>query len=684
MGVAVALLSAVAVACEKNGATDKPPPGGTGGASGVGGIRPDGGGGGGGGTSEVRVAILSPKAMEVVRIASAAEVRARVQSFRPGTNDPAADPIDPTSIEASLRVATTNAEVAKGPLFGPMPESQFAAPFDLSKVPTGDYLLIVSGATTGGTRGVASVPVRVDAGPSISIVSPKDGGSFKGGVTVQVVIDSAPFGPTMNVEATIATLPIPLAPSSAPNTWETPVDFLGFPTPLTGEQVLKVTAVNAAGTRSQASARFTVDNKGPGLAETDPKEGVVVGGIIRIRAKVQDPSGVLGNSVIAVIGNRKDVNYKVELKPEGETGFFSALFDTARLTSCRPAPDPSLCIVLPNLSFRASDFAGNESVVAYDIAVDNAPPIVDLFPPPDLRIARYSQSLKRLICSHAFDPLGDYRILGDMPNDLCAAPQVFDLRARIEDAGNRADGLKHSPISGVDTGTTAIYVQGDTSQPLVVDVDADGVCDQINPMLVPTTKPAVQSNEVLTIRMVGVPVKGAADFTPDPLLMTPGGAAAYPGCSPGLDPLGPRRLCGSEPLTVVIGSPAARGPTPAIYALEPITQGEPLCVGSQFDSYANEIPEGWACIAAAATDKLGNSATSQPMRVWIQRRGLPPAGPTCPGPPPTAGPPPACTGTFDRKTGALSAQPCVGRAFPAREILNEGALPEGPGAGDSP
>jgi hypothetical protein len=283
-----------------------------------------------------------------------------------------------------------------------------------------------------------------------------------------------------------------------------------------------------------------------------------------------------------------------------------------------------------------------------------------------------------VVCSWAFNPLGNYRQLGDMPGDLCAVPQVFDLRARIEDDGNRADGLKFSPIAGINPATTAVYVLNDTAQPLVVDVDGDGVCDAINPNLVPTTKAPARSNEVLAVRLSAVPPKGVADFTPDPSLTNPAVQAAYPACAPGIEVLGPRPLCGSQTLSVVIGYPAARGPNPAIWALEPITGGEPWCVGSQFDTFANEIPDGWACLAAGAADFLGNSSVSSPLRVWVQHKGLP-NGATCPGAPPNAGAPPNCTGSYNRQTGAVSTTPCRGRSFPARETINEGALPEGPG-----
>jgi hypothetical protein len=673
--VALAATALLALGCQSNGSRDLPTtnnPGG-GGGSGGGGRTIDGGGAG-----DLKITIIAPKAMEVIKSSTSSEVRARVVSVRPGSNDPSGDPVDPTSIQAALRRTSDNSQVAVGPLFGPLPNSEFAAPFDLSKVDSGDYELIVTGASAGGARGMAFIAVRVDAGPRIEINSPKERGSYKGSLTVQAIIDSAPFGPTMSVSATIGVLPIALNPTGAPNTYEALVEFLNLPSVLEGDQILKVTATNVAGTSTSVNVRFTIDSKGPALTDTEPKEGVIVGGIIRLRAKVADPAGVLGTSVLAVIGNRKDANFNVELKPEADTGFFSALFDTARLTACKPAPDTGLCIVYPNLSFRASDLAGNESVVAYDIGVDNQPPVVDLFPPPDMRVARYDSTVKRLTCSWPFDPLGDYRILGDMPGDVCAAPQVFDIRARIEDAGNRASGLKHPPASGLDPATVAVFVLADTGQALVVDVDGDGICDAINPKLIPTTRGPSQSNEVLTVRLAGVPPKGGADFTPDPALLDPAGRAAYPSCTPGVAPVAPGRLCGSEPLTVAIGWPAVRDRTPAIWSLEPITSGEPQCVGSQFDAFANLIPDGgWACIAAAATDRLGNTSVSNPLRVWVQYQGLPPLGPNCPAPPPQAGPPPNCTGSYNRVTAMLTGTPCRGRTFLPREVINEGALPEG-------
>ena len=71
------------------------------------------------------------------------------------------------------------------------------------------------------------------------------------------------------------------------------------------------------------------------------------------------------------------------------------------------APATGLCLVFPTLSFRAADTLGNESVLSYEIAVDNQPPVLDLDPPPDLRIVRFDTHTRRTVCSWAFDPLGE-------------------------------------------------------------------------------------------------------------------------------------------------------------------------------------------------------------------------------------------------------------------------------------
>jgi hypothetical protein len=627
------------------------------------------------GPAEIAITLVTPTGDAVLKRASAPEVRARVVSEVPGTDRPSTDPIDPTSVTLVLRRLQDRGLVVTAPLFGPMANGEFSGRMDLSSAETGEYLLGVAASTRSGRRGSAVIPVKVDAGPRITIVSPRANGAYKGSVAVQVQIDASPFLPAQEpIEAVLGQTPVPLS-RAAPDSivWEGLIELGKFEPPLVGDQALRVSAANAQGTRAEAHVRFVVDERGPVFESTEPADGSVVGGVITLRARLRDSAGVLGPSVMAVIGNKADALFKVQLVPDAsEPGVWSALFDTTKLTVCKPAPDQSLCIVRPSLSFRAADRLGNEANVAYEIAVDNHPPVADL-DPPEMRIWTFDRDARKEICSWAFDPLGPYRRLGDMPNDGCAVPQLFDLRARIEDRGNRGDGLKIEPIAEVDPRTAGVFVLHDTAQPLVVDMDGDGVCDVINPKLAPTTSPPASSNEVLLLRLAAVAPKGSADFTADPTLLTAAGMNAWPGCNPGTAPQSPGPLCATQAVSLAVGYWTAKGPLSAIWTVEPVENAGLYCLGSQLDTHANQIPDRrWVCIAAAASDRNGNQGVSRPLRVWLQQRGLPQGGPTCPLPPPAAGPAPDCSGTYNRQTGEVSNRPCMGRRFPAGELRPAG------------
>jgi hypothetical protein len=639
---------------------------------------------GAGPPAEVNIVILAPAEGAVLKASSSPEVRARVTAAMAVDAGPLGDQIDLVSYAFILADDPKGKPLVSGPLFGPAANSEFATRTDLTTLETGSYLLAVTAVTHNGGIATAAIAVQVDAGPTIRIVSPKSGGAYKGSVAVQVQVDSAPFLPTAEpIEATVGGYPIVLAASGPAGFYEGIIEFERYNPPLVDEQKLTVGATNSLGTRNQAEVKFVVDVRGPTFTDTLPLPGAVVGGVITVRAKITDVAGVLGPSVIAIIEDQaNNVSFTLELEPEaGATGYYSALFDTAKFPRCkvRTAVD-ELCVVFPNLSFRASDILGNDAFLAYDFAVDHIPPIFDLDPPADLRLMKFEKKLRMDVCSWAFDPLGNWSRPGDMPNQNSMVPQIFDLRARIEDDGNHGVDLKFSPTSGIDETTTHMYVLDDTSQVLVVDWDGDGICDGINPLLVPTATPPKTSREVLTIRLVPVPPTGSGDFTPDPSL-----AADPSGCPPGIDPEAPSRLCAMQNVPIALGYPTALDPQSAIWAIEPLTDGEPWCLGSQFDTYANQIAEGWACFAAAGADRNGNQGVSAPLRLFVSYKldaeldGQPRFGPTGVLPPANAGPAPDCTGRYDPLTKTVSPQPCTSRGFPRGQIRWQGDAAEAGG-----
>jgi hypothetical protein len=192
----------------------------------------------------------------------------------------------------------------------------------------------------------------------------------------------------------------------------------------------------------------------------------------------------------------------------------------------------------------------------------------------------------------------------------------------------------------------------------VVDTDGDGACDSVNPLLIPTTEPPLNSNQVLKVRLGPVPKAGLADFTSDPSITN------SPVCEQGLEPERPKPICTFAQPTIAISY--AFG-LPAIWSVEPITQQR--CHGSQFDTRANNIDDGWACIAVGTTDRAGNFGVSRPLRVNIDKspnfsnRGFGVSAQSSP-----QGPPPACTGTWDRATNTVSNTPCSTLKYPPGEL----------------
>jgi hypothetical protein len=556
------------------------------------------------------------------------------------------DFVDTTSVKVALTGAGTTNPVVTGPLLS-IGGDVFKGTVSLGDLPRGSYTLTATAASSTGATGQATSTIVVDDGPVVTVSSPTQGGHYTGSLTVEFTADFGAVGPDTNTNpnpsATVGGLPVQdLAPDTGtnapPNSYRGTVVFDAYSPPLTGGQLLDIKATNANGVVTDVQVLFSIDDTGPTITTTTPAAGQVVGGVVLISATITDDSGVLDSSVIAIIGDQNTSVFEVPLTPAGG-GIYSALFDTANLTRCQEPPASTLCLVYPTISFRASDTLGNQTVLGYEFSVDNIAPVADL-DPPEMRAVRLGPT--DFECSLAFDPLSLNAYPGDMPNDGCMVPQVFDLRARIEDDGNHAAGLKTIPIAGIDPDNTSVYVLSDTSQPLVVDSNGDGSCDQINPLLVPTTDPPSSTNQVLKIRLAGIPPAGSGDFDflpgHAPALKDPPLAADAP-CIEGTAGAPPPLLCNSEQPSIAI---SYAGGQPAVWSVEPY---DPVfrCLGNQFDALANNIPEGWACIAVQTSDLAGNKGVSAPMRVYIKYDD---AGGFCAPPPAGAGAPPSCTGTF--------------------------------------
>ena len=616
-------------------------------------------GAGGAGTTmpngTVTVAIVSPADQSSVTDSTDVNVSVTV-------DDDGSDFIDTSSVKMALTAMGSSAPLSSGQLVSTGGDT-YSGTISVGNLPSGNYTLTVSAKSSGGGTGQKAITLVIQGGPTLIVNSPAQGHPYNDSLTIEILVDPGASPPT----ATLAGIPVSMLTMVAAtnskydvyraNVWfgppPTPTGAQPFPT-LSGQQLLDVKETTGAAI-SEVLRTFIIDTSGPAITMTTPVPGAVVGGLVQISASITDQSGVLDSSVFAIIGdNLGNPVFNLQLQPQG-SGIYGIPFDTLNLTQCAPPPATSLCIVFPTISFRASDSVGNETSLGYSFSVDNVPPRSDL-DPPQMRQMRLAATGYQ--CSFLFDPLSVNRDLGDMPNDGCMVPQVFDLRARIQDEGNRANGLKITPIAGIDPDNTSVYILTGTEQPLVVDSDGDGNCDTINPLLAPTIGPLTQSDQVLKIRLAGVPPGGIADFRPDATLPT-----SYP-CGEGTEPGPPKVLCaldGFEQPTLAI---SYENDAPAIWSVEPITPDR--CIGNQLDTRANNIPDGhWVCIAVGSADLLGNKGVSRPMRVWVNYND---AGGFCATPPASAGPPPTCTGTYDPISKSAAIGACNTLKFASPEI----------------
>ncbi|PKN44852.1 MAG: hypothetical protein CVU59_10630 [Deltaproteobacteria bacterium HGW-Deltaproteobacteria-17] len=211
-----------------------------------------------------------------------------------------------------------------------------------------------------------------------------------------------------------------------------------------------------------------------------------------------------------------------------------------------------------------------------------------------------------------------------------------------------------------------IFILDDARLPLIVDMNGDGICNNINPNLIPTITVSGDPRETLKLNMVPLDPGGGADYRWDdvtPVLPPPCQAWGV-----ATDP--PDALCPvvENDLDVLIWYTYDKT-EPAIYGLPPFNASSALhCTGIQFDARANNIAEGWACIAVKATDNVGNTSVSAPLRVCIDYN---PYDGTTPADCQNLLNLPDCTGTWDPGTSTVLTTPCTPQVFQANEVRRE-------------
>jgi hypothetical protein len=270
----------------------------------------------------------------------------------------------------------------------------YSGDLDVSAFPTGSLTVAVTATDLDGKRGSAELTVTRDAGPLIQIYQPKMG-FYRGSAPILFTVLNPTTSQSFDVDPTTVRASVGLATITTPQdpnqpVWTGTIDFntLG----LSGDQVLLVSAKNMNGTVAQATAPFTVDETGPTITFMNPVAGQIVGGVMQIQIKVDDPAGVDQNSVWAVFGGNPNPKDQVQLQQAGggmmSSDIYEGQFDTTLLPSN---------YVSPNFSVRAADSLGNNSEQAIQLNLDNVSPALDLDPPEDFH--SYISVMHQQICS---------------------------------------------------------------------------------------------------------------------------------------------------------------------------------------------------------------------------------------------------------------------------------------------
>jgi hypothetical protein len=256
------------------------------------------------------------------------------------------------------------------------------------------------------------------------------------------------------------------------------------------------------------------------------------------------------------------------------------------------------------LNIDAKDVAGNGAVTrSLLLNIDNQPPLVSL-DPPNVRVLTHSDP--DLYCSKPFDPLGDLAANDKDPVFLNAL-----FRALIWEQTNRTASTDLEVFAGVDPLTPHLYLQSDPTKPVIIDTNNDGICDAINPELKASTR---------SIALDPIPPFGGGD-TNAPVDLKADPSVENLDCSPQSVDL--KKLCAdhSSDMDTVIGQHVTVGDEPtdlaAVWGVQVGSSTSLTCTGRRWELSKSFANEGWQCLAASASDTVGNEGISPPLRVCL-------------------------------------------------------------------
>ena len=608
------------------------------------------GGDGGSGSDELApsVEITSPQALsdpndgEVV-YGDKLEVHCHVQRSQAAG---AAD-VDDASVKLAL-LDSEGKTIREVPGVLSEDPEEFSGVFQISQLDAGVLGVRCSAADRAASphRSEQSISTFLDRGPLIEAIEPKASSAhplagavaFEFSVKADELVRGDEGAAVNDISLTVdgkkidALTPAP----KRPGVYVASVDFsdsLLYPMPPSGTIAVTIRATNFREPKPVAREllyNFTLDGAPPTVTISDPPNQRVLNDSLVLSFTVTDPiSGVDPASVHVTLNSKLDYSFN-PAAPEmwqNSGDKYTFTIDKSKI------PD---AISQVHVSVQASDLAGNgpatDSVL---VNFDELPPFVSL-DPPNVRML-VNESDGTLHCTGAFDPVGPAAA-----NDLEVIPQFKTVRAFVWDLTNRSESQQIAYYAGVDPKKTYLYVSSDTDKPLIVDSDRDGICDSVAP----------EAEELKGIvHLDPIAPQGTPNYAPqipdpnDSSLMIADdwkGAPDVSGLGCKVQSTDHKNLCAARISDMELAISAVNAgqseSAAVIYAPAVEPPGSSVCTGSQID-FRNLAPDGWLCVAAAATDDVGNRGVSRPIRLCLDAENTP-------GSPPCAlmsTTPPTCT-----------------------------------------
>jgi hypothetical protein len=518
--------------------------------------------------------------------------------------------------QSSIRIGLVNMKdhtMSTAGVLNALPDNIFAASFNVADLPNGPIRFVCEASDVGmpALKATETLDTLLDLGPTVTILEPKDNGiqAPQTPALIKFTVQPAPLSAD-DKEADPSAIKLSVLGRSfhftedphQPGLYTTNVDFadktLFKMTPSGGAIVVSASSSRTpdAPTRSQ-SVDLTIDETGPSISVNSPAKDAIVRGLVTLSLTIRDPSKVALSSVVGSIQMMagQPPFTLTDWKVSGDT--YTADFDTRAFGSE---------LTQLTINITASDTVGNPYTIDLPLKLDNVPPLVSLDPP---MIREFKDSGSNHICSDPFDPVGE-----DAMSDKGIALASSLYRVLVFERTNGSPGANYHFVAGVDGSSVILYVQNDTSVPLLIDTDNDAghVCDEIN------TMPATPAPRPVQLGLSPVTPRGTAYYPAtanfsDPANV-PSNVVGNPICTAGSDGSAPAPLCGVTNMTRVITQPLDGAP-PAIYSFTPTNSDKGPCEGLTWELLPTIVTEGWHCLAARALDNIGNVGVSPPIRV---------------------------------------------------------------------